>query len=155
MIFNHAHFADQACFCAQDKADDAPAGIRSTALLFGDRTRPILAGFSASSLGLITLSGILNSQGIPFFLGVGAAGIQLAKTLKRTDFDDRTSCWKGFVDCGTAGAMIWAGQSWSLALQERDSVDVRGSVNNGRCPKGVLHGSATIVKSINLNYSRW
>jgi hypothetical protein len=31
----------------QDKRDDQAVGIRSTALLFGDQTKPILAGFAA------------------------------------------------------------------------------------------------------------
>ena len=54
-------------------------GIRSTALLFGENTLPILSAFSATSLSCVALSGYLNDQGLPFYLGVGMAGIRLAK----------------------------------------------------------------------------
>lgn len=84
-------------------------GIRSTALLFGSRTRPILSGLSASSLMLISYAGHLNTQGELFYIGVGLASIQLARVLYRTDFDDRRSCWNGFVGCGWAGFWIWMG----------------------------------------------
>ena len=84
-------------------------GIRSTALLFGTQTRPILSGFSASSLLLISYAGHLNSQGELFYLGVGLASVQLARVLYRTNFDNRQSCWRGFVGCGWAGFWIWMG----------------------------------------------
>jgi hypothetical protein len=93
----------------QDKADDICAGIHSTALLFGDRTRPILSGLSLSSLSLLSYAGYINVQGMPFFAGVGLAGVQLARVLYRTDFDDRSSCWGGFVGCGWAGFWVWMG----------------------------------------------
>ncbi|KAI0080639.1 para-hydroxybenzoate-polyprenyltransferase [Panus rudis PR-1116 ss-1] len=96
-------------YAHQDKTDDVTVGIRSTALLFGSNTLPILSGLSATSLSLITLAGYLNSQSLPFYAGVGLAGIQLARVLRGTDFDDRKSCWKGFVGCGWAGFWIWAG----------------------------------------------
>lgn len=93
----------------QDKLDDVGAGIRSTALLFGENTRPILTGLSVSSISLITLAGYLNAQGLPFYVGTGLAAVQLAQIIRRTDFNDRASCWKGFVDSGWAGFLIWMG----------------------------------------------
>jgi 4-hydroxybenzoate polyprenyltransferase len=94
---------------SQDKDDDVKVGIRSTALLFGERTVPILSGLSAASLGLISYAGYLNHQGLPFYCGVGLAALHLAKIIRTTDYFDRASCWKGFVDCGWVGCWIWAG----------------------------------------------
>ncbi|KAH9994093.1 4-hydroxybenzoate polyprenyl transferase [Russula compacta] len=96
-------------YAHQDKADDVRVGIRSTALLFGGHTRSILAAFSASSVGCITLAGYLNAQGVPFFLGTGLAAAQLARVIHRTDFDDRESCGRGFIACGWAGFCVWVG----------------------------------------------
>jgi 4-hydroxybenzoate polyprenyltransferase len=93
----------------QDKLDDVNADIRSTALLFGSRTLPILSAFSASSLSLIALAGYMNASGIPFYAGVGLAGVQLARALRNTNFDNRASCWNGFVACGWSGFWIWMG----------------------------------------------
>ena len=96
-------------YAHQDKADDVKVGVRSTALLFGEHTRAVLTGFSASSISLVTLAGYMNAQGLPFYAGVGVAAAQLARVLYRTDFDSRPSCWAGFKGCGVAGASIWVG----------------------------------------------
>ena len=96
-------------YAHQDKADDVRVGIRSTALLFGERTRSVLATFSASSMGCIALAGYLNAQGAPFFVGTGLAAAQLARIIYRTDFDDRANCGRGFVACGFVGFWIWMG----------------------------------------------
>lgn len=94
---------------SQDKSDDVTMGIRSTALLFGERTRPVLAALSASSMSFITYAGFLNGQGPLFYGGVALAAAQLARVVWRTDFDDRPSCWRGFVGCGWSGFWIWMG----------------------------------------------
>ncbi|KAG6336341.1 hypothetical protein ID866_2736 [Astraeus odoratus] len=92
-----------------DKTDDVNAGIRSTALLFGEQTRPVLGVLSTSAMSLITYAGLMNAQGAPFYVGVGLGAAQLARILWRTDFDNRASCWKGFVGCGWSGFWIWMG----------------------------------------------
>ncbi|KAJ7179853.1 UbiA prenyltransferase family-domain-containing protein [Mycena crocata] len=96
-------------YAHQDKSDDVGVDIRSTALLFGERTQPILSALSATSLSLVTYAGYLNSHGTPFYLGVSLAAAQLARIIYRTNYDDRQSCWQGFVDCGHAGFWIWIG----------------------------------------------
>jgi len=99
----------------QDKVDDVKMGIRSTALLFGEHTRPILSALSVTSVGLIGTAGYLTDTlltgvvGVPFYAGLGVGALQLARVLRRTDFDDRTSCWEGFVGCGWSGFWIWMG----------------------------------------------
>lgn len=52
---------------------------------------------------------MINVQGAPFYVGVGLGAAQLARVLWRTDFDDRRSCWKGFVGCGWSGFWVWVG----------------------------------------------
>ncbi|KAF8486683.1 4-hydroxybenzoate polyprenyl transferase [Gautieria morchelliformis] len=96
-------------YAHQDKLDDVDAGIRSTAILFGQHTRPILSALSVSSISLLTLAGYMNASGIPFYVGGVMAGVQLARVLHRTDFDSRKSCWQGFTGCGWAGFWIWMG----------------------------------------------
>ncbi|KAF9451618.1 4-hydroxybenzoate polyprenyl transferase [Macrolepiota fuliginosa MF-IS2] len=96
-------------YAHQDKKDDVEVGIRSTALLFGDHSRAILSGLSASTLSLVCLAGYLNAQTIPFYCGIGLAAVQLARVLYRTDFNSRPSCWNGFVGCGWSGFWVWMG----------------------------------------------
>ncbi len=44
-------------YAHQDKIDDVMAGVKSTALLFGEQTRPWLSGFALGASGLWGLSG--------------------------------------------------------------------------------------------------
>ncbi|KAJ7179264.1 4-hydroxybenzoate polyprenyl transferase [Mycena filopes] len=103
-------------YAHQDKKDDVGVGIRSTALLFGERTRPILSALSTTSLSLVSYAGYLNAQGTPFYLGISLAATQLARIIYRTDFHQRQSCWQGFVDCGWSGFWIWMGALADYAL---------------------------------------
>jgi 4-hydroxybenzoate polyprenyltransferase len=93
----------------QDKTDDVSVGIRSTALLFGERSRAVLVWLSSGFLSLVSFAGMLNEQGAVFYAGVGFAGIQLIRVLRQTTFNSRSSCWKGFTRCGWAGFWIWFG----------------------------------------------
>lgn len=43
----------------QDKTDDAHAGVKSTALLFKDATKPWLSGFAVGAIGLLGVAGKL------------------------------------------------------------------------------------------------
>lgn len=103
-------------YAHQDKTDDIQIGVRSTALLFGPYTRGILAGFSASTITLFTLAGYMNAQGLPYYVGVGLAGVQLARILKNVDFESRPSCWEAFKSCGWTGVWLWAGASVDYGL---------------------------------------
>jgi 4-hydroxybenzoate polyprenyltransferase len=100
----------------KDKLDDINVGIRSTALLFSSHSRAILSGLSAASISFISYAGAVASMGTPFFTGVALAGAQLARVLTRTNFDDRASCWKGFVGCGWSGFWVWMGAAADYAL---------------------------------------
>ena len=51
-------------YAHQDREDDALIGIKSTALLFGERTRPMLAMFYAAAVMLIGAAGLMAGGGI-------------------------------------------------------------------------------------------
>lgn len=59
-------------YAHQDKSDDVHAGVKSTALLFGEKTKPVLSGFSAGIIGLFTYSA---SKAVPPALAPTAAGV--------------------------------------------------------------------------------
>lgn len=44
------------------------AGIKSTAVLFGTRVRPILMAFAAAFLALLVVSGAQNRHGAPYYV---------------------------------------------------------------------------------------
>ena len=66
-------------YAHQDSEDDALVGLKSTALLFGERTKPALRLFSALAVALIGLAGLTAGAGWVFALGSarvrGAPGV--------------------------------------------------------------------------------
>ena len=65
-------------YAHQDREDDLLIGIKSTALLFGDNTRPMLAGFYAGAVVLIGIAGLMAGGGLIFVLGLIAFAAHLA-----------------------------------------------------------------------------
>src|SRR6266702_3457092 len=65
-------------YAHQDREDDALIGIKSTALLFGERTKPMLALFYGLASGLIGLAGDLAGAGMLFWIGLAAFAAHLA-----------------------------------------------------------------------------
>jgi 4-hydroxybenzoate polyprenyltransferase len=61
-------------YAHQDREDDALIGIKSTALLFGERTKPILSVFFAAAVLLIGWSAYLVGAGPVFWLARGVRG---------------------------------------------------------------------------------
>ncbi|KAJ1662405.1 Para-hydroxybenzoate--polyprenyltransferase, mitochondrial precursor (PHB:polyprenyltransferase) [Coemansia sp. RSA 1813] len=108
----------------QDKRDDVVAGVKSTSLLFGDNTKSILSAFSASTIGLICLSGYMNGQGIPFFATVLGAGCShLIWQLKSVNINDPATCWKIFKSNTWFGGIIFAAIFADILYQRYNSDD--------------------------------
>ena len=96
-------------YAHQDKEDDALVGVGSTALLFGARTRPILAGLYAGAVALLALAALLAGGGVLAFLGVAAFAAHCAWQTVRLDIDDPTLCLKLFKSNREAGALVFLG----------------------------------------------
>lgn len=62
----------------QDKADDILIGVKSTALLFRDKTVPWLGLFSTSMVTFLLTSGYMADQTWPFYAAVGGIAGHLA-----------------------------------------------------------------------------
>ena len=96
-------------YAHQDREDDALIGIKSTALLFGDRTRPMLAVFYAAAVALIGLSGVLAGAGVLFAAGLAAFAAHLAWQIVRLDIRDPDLCLAVFKSDRDAGLILFAG----------------------------------------------
>ncbi|KAJ6544317.1 UbiA prenyltransferase [Mycena capillaripes] len=93
----------------QDKLDDMKIGINSLALLCREYTIPICTATALGFLGLLTYGGVLNNQGIPFFVSVAIAGVMLLTTLSRTDIDVPSDCKDLFLGTPLLGQIILGG----------------------------------------------
>jgi len=96
-------------YAHQDREDDALVGLKSTALLFGARTKPILAAFYAAALLLIGAAGWSAGAGGLFAIGLAAFAAHLVWQVWRLDIDDPERCLMLFRSNRDAGLIMFAG----------------------------------------------
>ena len=96
-------------YAHQDREDDALIGIKSTALLFGERTKPMLAVFYGLATVLIGLAGALAGAGALFGLGLVGFAAHLAWQIARLDIADPELCLRIFKSDRDAGLILFAG----------------------------------------------
>jgi len=94
-------------YAHQDREDDALIGIKSTALLFGVHTAPMLASFYAGAVVLIGIAGLMAGGGFIFVLGLIAFAAHLAWQVLRLDIHDADHCLKQFKSNRDAGLILF------------------------------------------------
>jgi 4-hydroxybenzoate polyprenyltransferase len=94
-------------YAHQDREDDLLIGIKSTALLFGERTQPMLASFYAAAVLLIGAAGLLAGGQLIFVLGLVAFAAHLAWQVTRLDIDDAALCLRLFKSNRDAGLILF------------------------------------------------
>ena len=109
-------------YAHQDASDDVAVGIKSTALLFGAHTKPVLSGFAVLflsgtvvSMGSIGATGTLlaNLAAQPASCAaLAAAAMHLAWQIRSVDLQSREDCWAKFESNRDLGALLWAGCMW-------------------------------------------
>ncbi len=103
-------------YAHQDREDDALIGIKSTALLFGARTKPMLVLFYALAVVLIGAAGFAAGAGPVFALGLLAFAGHLAWQIVRLDIADPDRCLALFKSDRDAGLILFAGLLLDAAL---------------------------------------
>jgi 4-hydroxybenzoate polyprenyltransferase len=96
-------------YAHQDAEDDALIGIKSTALLFGARTRPALAVFYTLAVVLIGAALALAGAGLPAWLGLAAFAAHLAWQIRRLQIGDPALCLRIFKSNRDAGLLLFVG----------------------------------------------
>jgi 4-hydroxybenzoate polyprenyltransferase len=95
-------------YAHQDREDDALIGIKSTALLFGSRTRPMLIVFYSLAVVLIAIAGTMAGGRAIFFVGVAAFALHLCWQVALLDIDDSALCLTLFKSNRDAGLILFA-----------------------------------------------
>lgn len=95
-------------YAHQDAEDDALIGIKSTALLFGARTRPALAAFYALAVVLIGAALVLAGARWPAWLGLCVFAAHLAWQVARLVIADPACCLRLFKSNRDAGLLLFA-----------------------------------------------
>ena len=96
-------------YAHQDKEDDALIGVRSTALLFGKKTKPWLVLFYAAMLALLVVACLVAGLGWAAFAGLLAAGAMLFYQIAVLDIDDGAQCLKLFKFNSRVGLVVFIG----------------------------------------------
>jgi 4-hydroxybenzoate polyprenyltransferase len=103
-------------YAHQDREDDLMIGIKSTALLFQDRTRPMLAIFYAGAVLLIGAAGLMAGGGAIFGLGLIAFAVHLGWQVMRIDIDDPAHCLMLFKSNRDAGLILFGAMLLDAAI---------------------------------------
>src|SRR5262249_26357463 len=75
-------------YAHQDREDDALVGVKSTALLFAERTKPMLASFYILAVLSMGLALWLAGAGIAAFIGLLGFAAHLGWQVRRLDIAD-------------------------------------------------------------------
>lgn len=92
-----------------DKEDDLKIGVKSTAILFGDKDRKIMAVLQIIILGLLISIGKMQNLGGFYYAGLaGAAGLSVYQ--QKLIFNrDRALCFKAFLNNNWFGLAVFVG----------------------------------------------
>jgi 4-hydroxybenzoate polyprenyltransferase len=96
-------------YAHQDAEDDALIGIKSTALLFGARTRPALALFYGAAVILIGVALALAAAGWMAWIGLLGFAAHLVWQIARLRIGDPALCLRIFKSNREAGLLLFAG----------------------------------------------
>lgn len=96
-------------YAHQDKEDDALVGVKSTARLFGTRTKPALIVLYALATLLFATAAVLADAGPAAFIGILAGVIHLGWQIVTLDIDDGDQCLRLFRSNGTYGWILFTG----------------------------------------------
>jgi len=103
-------------YAHQDREDDALIGIKSTALLFAERTKPMLGLFYGLAVILIGAAGFAASASIIFAIGLLVFAAHLGWQIVRLDIADPDRCLALFKSNRDAGLILFAGLLLDAAL---------------------------------------
>lgn len=92
-----------------DKDDDLKIGVKSTAILFGDYDRHIMAVLQLVIIGLLIKVGLMQQLGWPYYVGLTvAAGLSIYQ--QRLIFHrDKKRCFQAFLNNNWYGLVVFAG----------------------------------------------
>lgn len=94
-------------YAHQDKEDDALIGVKSTALKFGENSKPAIALFYAATIGLFALAGWLAGMGWGFWPLLALAGAHLGWQVVRLESDNPVNCLRLFRSNRDFGALVF------------------------------------------------
>lgn len=108
-------------YAHQDREDDALVGVKSTARLFADKSKVVIAALYAVAILLFAVSFALalpiqNWRFSPAFLGLAIGGVHMIWQIKSIDIDDGDQCLHLFKSNTHFGLILFLGLAVSVLL---------------------------------------
>jgi 4-hydroxybenzoate polyprenyltransferase len=95
-------------YAHQDREDDALIGVKSTARLFAERTKPMLAIFYAATVVLFAAAFATANAGVIAYVGLALFAAHLSWQIARLDINDPMNCLVVFKSNRDAGLILFA-----------------------------------------------
>ncbi|PKM37251.1 MAG: 4-hydroxybenzoate octaprenyltransferase [Gammaproteobacteria bacterium HGW-Gammaproteobacteria-10] len=92
-----------------DKDDDLKIGVKSTAILFGDRDREIIVGLQVVILTFLIIVGRMEQMGWIYYVGLTAAAGFSAYQQKLIYHREKADCFKAFLNNNWFGLAVFTG----------------------------------------------
>ena len=103
-------------YAHQDKQDDAVIGMKSTALKFGDATKPWLIVFYTITLVSLLIAGALVGTKVIFFTSLAMASLHASWQISTLNINNPANCLTRFRANGLFGLIILAGICLDLGM---------------------------------------
>ncbi|CAH8555003.1 unnamed protein product [Heterobilharzia americana] len=91
----------------QDIDDDIRIGVKSTAILFGEKTKSYLVVFHTGMTACLLTVGINASAGWVYYLGTLCTMFHIAHLIQKTDLKNPSCCWQTFKSSRTSGLLYF------------------------------------------------
>lgn len=100
-----------------DKDDDIKIGVKSTAILFGQYDRPIMAVLQVIIIGLLITIGIMQHSGLAYYIGLlAASGLSVYQQVLIVN-RDKALCFKAFLNNNWFGLAVFIGLAVDYGLR--------------------------------------
>nr|CAH8822229.1 unnamed protein product [Trichobilharzia regenti]CAH8822231.1 unnamed protein product [Trichobilharzia regenti] len=94
-------------YAHQDVNDDILIGVKSTAVLFGEKTKSYLAIFHTGMTVCFLIAGINAQAGWIYYLGTLCTMLHIANMIREVDLKNPASCSQTFETTRTSGLLFF------------------------------------------------
>ncbi len=92
-----------------DRDDDLAIGVRSTAILFGERDVAVIGGLMVVMVGMLAAAGAWLALGWPWHAAVLATAVLFFRQWSSVRGRDRDACFRAFLNNNRVGLILFLG----------------------------------------------
>lgn len=96
-------------YAHQDKRWDVEAGVKSTALAWGENTKPILYTMFPVQVASYLTAGYMAAMGPMFYVGAAWGFLRMLNMIRKVDLDSPDQCGAFFKNNIRTGEILWLG----------------------------------------------